>query len=144
MAEMRTKDRDITHLNKKFQVVVQKILDFAKAQGLDLRVVETLRSFALQAAYLAAGSTTVRIGWHQYGLAFDFLLFENGKPIDNGKDPRYTIIGEFAESLDCRWGGRFDIKPQIPGRQPDSGHIEYHPGFTLDQYQGFLRLQENA
>lgn len=141
MAEI---DRDFSHLNKKFQVIAQQILDFAAGLGIDLRIVETLRSRARQASYLAAGSTTITVGWHNYGLAFDFLIFENGKPVDNGNDPRYTQIGEFAESLGCRWGGRFDIKPQIPGQQPDSGHIEYHPGFTLAHLQAVLRLQEQV
>lgn len=144
MAEMRQKDRDISHLNVKFQVVVQQILDFAAKLGIDLRVVETLRSPEHQAAYLAAGSTTLIVGWHNYGLAFDFLIFDNGKLVADGKDPRYTQVGEFAESLGCRWGGRFDIKPQIPGQQPDSGHIEYHPGFTIAQLQAVLKLQEQA
>jgi len=144
MAEMNQKDRDVAHLNKKFQVIVQQILDFAAGLGIDLRVVETLRSLGRQAAYLAAGSTTLNVGWHNYGLAFDFLIFESGMPVNDGKDPRYTQIGEFAESLGCRWGGRFDIKPQIPGRQPDSGHIEYHPGFTIAHLQAVLRIQEQA
>jgi hypothetical protein len=142
MAAVKT--RDINLLNGKFLIVVQQILAEARRLGIDLRIVETLRDLARQVALLASGDTTVKVGWHQYGLAFDFLIFEDGAPVQNGKDPRYTQIGEYAESLGCIWGGRFDIKPQIPGQQPDSGHIEFHPGFTMTQYQAVLRIQEQA
>ncbi len=46
---------------------------------------------------------------HAVRLAQDLNLFDDGKWIKDGNDPRWTQIGEYWERLNplCRWGGRF-------------------------------------
>lgn len=95
--------------------------------GLNVKVMETLRTKARQNEVLAAGSSKVSFGFHNVGLAFDFACFsDNGVYITNGDDRRYEQCGQIGEALGCVWGGRWHMR--------DSGHIEFHPnGKTLAQ-----------
>lgn len=64
--------------------------------------------------------------WHVVGRAVDFFVVRNGQRSTMSSD--YTKVGEFAEGLGWKWGGRF------PGFGPngDEGHVEWHPGMTIE------------
>lgn len=60
--------------------------------------------------------------YHEYGRAFDVMLFENGKltkAIRDGTDPAWQIYGAIVESEGLCWGGKW--------RKPDLPHAEMHP-----------------
>jgi hypothetical protein len=95
--------------------------------GLDARVVETLRSKERQAALQKSGDSDVAVGWHTVGLAWDTLIYRNGVVLHDDKTGEYTQAGHIWQALDCRW-------PIKIARGIDYGHVEYHPGFTLQQF----------
>lgn len=95
--------------------------------GFKVRIMETLRTPERQAELEAGGKSKVKVGFHNYGLALDFAIFgEQGVYITDGNHPAYLACGQIAEAFGCVWGGRWT-------GFKDSGHIEYHPGVTLQQ-----------
>ena len=111
----------------------QALLDSdAEITGDLVRAVVGIRSLGDQAKAVAAGLSSVMVGWHQYGLALDYGIFDaNGqKYVTDGTDPRYRLVGEIAKRHGCVYGGDW--------HKPDWDHIEYHTGFTLSQYLAWL------
>lgn len=94
---------------------------------IDARIIETLRTRRRQEALQARGVSQVKLGWHQVGAAWDFGCFRNGVYVTDGGDSLYEKCGLVGEALWCTWGGRW-------GHLKDSGHLEYHPGATLQQW----------
>lgn len=103
------------------------LVDLAASRGIKLEVRSTLRSCDKQRALYQIGRTpgdarkTVTnangcVSWHTHGRAVDFNASEN----------RYAEVGALAKSLGFKWGGDF------PGF-PDLGHVEWHPGLTIEQ-----------
>lgn len=106
----------------------------AAADGIELRVVSTRRTCADQNSIYAQGRTAPGaivtkargcMSWHVWGRAVDFLVMDNGKAV-SGADSRYDRMGELAKGLGMIWGGDFSW-----GR--DAGHVEYHPGVSIQQ-----------
>ena len=111
----------------------QALLDSdAEITGDLVRAVVGIRSLGDQAKAVAAGLSSVMVGWHQYGLALDFGVFDaSGRQyVTDGTDPRYRLVGEIAKRAGCIWGGDW--------QRPDWDHIEWHPGFTLGHYISWL------
>lgn len=124
-------------LHPLFKPIADDILSQAQAKitplypGSTIRPDVTLRSMADQAAALAAGLTTLKLGWHQFGFAMDVaVLAANGSYVKDGEDVRYALFGRVAMDNGCVWGGSW--------HNPDWDHCEYHPGFTLQQYLAWL------
>ena len=96
--------------------------------GMNVRILETLRTPERQAEVKAAGKSTLKFGWHNVGLALDFAVFDDvGAYLRDDATGLYTRCGLVAEWLGCVWGGRW-------ARLRDYGHIEFHAGFTLQQF----------
>lgn len=108
---------------------IQTLLDSLTQHGLQVEVVQGLRTFAEQDALFAQGRTKngaivtrARGGQsnHNYGLAVDLVPFNNGQPNWNAPLGVWTTIGREAEKLGLEWGGdwrKFVDKPhvQLPG-----------------------------
>lgn len=108
---------------------IQALLDSLTQHGLQVEVVQGLRTFAEQDALFAQGRsrpgpvvTRARGGQsnHNYGLAVDLVPFNNGQPNWNAPLGVWTTIGREAEKLGLEWGGdwrKFVDKPhvQLPG-----------------------------
>jgi hypothetical protein len=126
--------RDREDLHPLFRPVFDAVLEESRKRLGDstLRVAETFRSPADQAAAKAAGKSRVTIGWHQFGLAFDVAIISpEGAYVTDGNDPRYALVGQVAVEHGCVWGGNWiSFK--------DAAHVEWHPGFTLGQYMAWL------
>lgn len=124
---------DLSGLHPKFRPIAEKWLHVCDDDlGLNIRVIETLRTPERQAQLQAKGLSQVKLGWHQYGLALDFACFgPDGAYLRDDRLGYYRKAGLVAEAFDCTWGGSWV-------RLKDLGHIEFHPGFTLDQYLAFL------
>ena len=116
------------------------VLERARREGMDMRVVDGFRSVAAQDTLYAQGRTTpgnivtnARGGssWHNYGLAADIAFNNaNGQPAwpDNGNWARY---GEIAVDQGLEWGGNWQ------GLQ-DRPHVEYHPGLETGAARNLL------
>lgn len=105
------------------------LLDNLTQHGLQVEVVQGLRTFAEQDGLFAQGRTRpgpvvtrARGGQsnHNYGLAVDLVPFTNGQPNWNAPLGVWTTIGSEAEKLGLEWGGdwkKFVDKPhvQLPG-----------------------------
>jgi len=108
---------------------IAALLDALTQHGLQVEVVQGLRTFAEQDGLFAQGRTKpgpvvtrARGGQsnHNYGLAVDLVPFTNGQPNWNAPLGVWTTIGSEAEKLGLEWGGdwkKFVDKPhvQLPG-----------------------------
>lgn len=128
-----SRDSRMESLNPAFRLVAEKWKHIVTDDlGIRMTVLETLRTPERQVELAASGKSLVKVGWHNFGRALDFAVFDdNGVyQVDDAKGI-YTRCGVIAEALGCVWGGRWE-------RLRDYGHIEYHPGLTIDQ----MRLPE--
>ena len=121
-------DRRIESLRVEFQPVAEKFLHMTREDlGIDVRVHETLRTPARQTELSATGASDVTMGWHNVGLAFDFGCYLNGVYQADDRAGLYAKCGLIAQALGCKW-------PIVIKSGADLGHVEYHPGFTLQQF----------
>lgn len=87
----------------------RKILEFAKADGYELRVSQGLRTFKEQDDLFRKRPrvTQARGGqsMHNYGLAVDFCFIVDGKV--SWDDKLYKNIGKWAMNAGLEWGGNW-------------------------------------
>lgn len=126
--------RDFESLHPKFQPIAETWLHICKDDlSIEMRVLETLRDRERQKDLESRGKSKVKIGFHNVGLALDFACFdERGVYDTDNHSGLYTKCGLVAEAMGCVWGGRWKMR--------DYGHIEYHPGFTLQQFLNGKKL----
>lgn len=98
--------------------------------GFVVHVSDTLRTADEQAKAHAAGLSDVTLGWHNFGLAFDFAVLDNhGVYVTDGAHPVYAFCGATWALLGCRYG------IVLRSGQVDHDHVELRPGgMTLAQY----------
>jgi peptidoglycan L-alanyl-D-glutamate endopeptidase CwlK len=110
-----------------------QLVQLAGAEGIEILVTSTLRTFEEQAELFAKGRTkpgaivtNAKPGssWHNFGLAFDVVPLVNGKAIWNS--PFWNQIGELGKEVGLVWGGDFKSFKDKP-------HFEFHPNLTLAQ-----------
>lgn len=108
--------------------VAKTIADLA-AQGLDVRVVQGLRTYAEQDALFAQGRTrrgpkvtNARGGQsnHNFGLAVDLCPFDDGVA-DWDNDRAFTLIGAAGKKNGLEWGGDWTSFPDRPHLQLKTG-----------------------
>lgn len=99
---------------RKFTLLVAKLIEFAYSQGYELTFGEAYRT-PEQAQLNAQKGTGVANSLHTVRLAIDLNLFINGK-YQTGTGA-YRPLGEYWKSLDpeCCWGGDFS--------RPDGNHF---------------------
>lgn len=94
----------------------RKVINAAKAEGFELRVVQGLRTFAEQDALFRKRPkvTGARGGQsnHNYGLAVDFAFVVNGKV--SWDDKLYPRIGKWALNAGLEWGGAWKKFKDMP------------------------------
>lgn len=100
-------NRDLSALRPEFRSKVELWAQYMKSSGLDYLITCTLRSGAEQEALYAKGRTApgavvtnARAGQsaHQYGLAFDFVIMDSGKPDWGGNSPAWDRAIDFGEA----------------------------------------------
>lgn len=118
--------RDIKDLRPEFRSMVDAWLLDMLASGLHLLITCTLRSGAEQDALYAKGRTApgaivtrAQAGQsaHQYGLALDFVILDNGKPDWSGDSLAWNKAIELAEAR-----GLQSLRPM------ESAHLQ-HPNW---------------
>ena len=94
-------------------------------KGWGVTLGEVYRPKVLQYLYLWAKKSQTLRSKHLDRLAIDLNLFIGGNYITNPN--KYRPLGEFWESLDGHWGGRFGIKKRDYDTKIgwDSGHFGF-------------------
>lgn len=130
--------RSLDDLSAAFRPLVYELLAHLTERGLMVMIVDTLRTKAEHASHLAKGTSQTKLSKHLprglRGFAPPAVDLDKADAIDlcpysvwqlNGADkltwdagdPAWQIIGEEAEKLGLRWGGRWTTLP-------DPGHVE--------------------
>lgn len=117
-----------------------RLLEVARADGIELVVVHAFRDYEEQALLYEKGRTrpgpkvtNARPGYsfHNFGRALDVAFKGIGKGAVSWDGP-WSVVGEIGERLGLAWGGRW--------KRPDRPHFENHGGFTLaelrQQFEG--------
>lgn len=121
---------DLGKLTPDTAMFLMKVKAEAARAGVLIRYVSGIRTREQQNALYAQGRTAPGAivtrakgcrSWHVQGRAADFAILSKDK-----SKAAYEVVGTIAKSLGGKWGGDF------PGF-PDLGHIEYHPGMTIEQ-----------
>lgn len=109
--------RDITLCHPRLQVLAGQLIEACSAQGLSIKIGETLRTVAEQDALYAQGRTepgnivtnargSSYSSYHQWGTAFDFFR-NDGKGAYYDSDGFFTKVGSIGVSLGLEWGGNW-------------------------------------
>lgn len=103
-------------------------IEAAHADGVTVRIVQGLRTFAEQDALYAQGRTkpgkrvtNARGGksLHNFGLALDFAPVVNG--VISWDEKLYKPFGKWADAAGLEWGGRWTKFVDLPHVQDDEG-----------------------
>jgi hypothetical protein len=117
--------KDLALLEPGTRAAVLALLADAKAQGIDLRLLETYRSQTRQSALFMQRATQLRtVGCHGYGVAADFGVFVNGKYAEDNKP--YVFLRVMARKYGLisgqDWGHATESATFV-----DSGHVQRVP-----------------
>lgn len=116
--------KDPAMLEPGTRAAVLALIEDAKAQNIDLRLLETYRSQTRQSALYTKHVTQLRtVGCHGYGVAADFGVFVKGV-YQEGARP-YNILRTLARKHGLISG--VDWGHAKPGSFVDSGHVQRVP-----------------
>lgn len=102
--------RKLEDLDPRFRPLAERLLKEARDSGMELLVVETLRSEEQHKKNVADGRSWARHSKHQDGLAIDVVpLALAHKPGWDSSNPMWLKLGELGETLGLKWGGRFKV-----------------------------------
>lgn len=116
MADTKNLNTEVKRLMNKF------ILECAK-QNIFVGITQGYRTIEYQNKLYEQGRTTkgnivtnCKGGWspHNYGLAFDFVIMENGKACWDSRNKKWSIAGQIGEKIGLEWGGRWKKFPDMP------------------------------
>ncbi len=129
----------LSHVHPLLAKKVRALIDSMAKQGIQLEVVQGLRTFAEQDALFAQGRTkpghivtNARGGQsnHNYGLAVDLCPFKNGQPQWNDEHA-FNAIGPEATKVGLEWGGSWH-------HLVDKPHVQL-PGLSVLECYGLYR-----
>lgn len=132
----------IAKLEPQIQLLARRLLEDARAAGIELVVTQGLRTMEEQAALYAQGRTAPGnivtkakpgTSWHNFGLAFDVAIVVNGQPTWPNDEALWSRVGDLGKRLGLEWGGDFASFKDLP-------HFQFHPGLTLEQARAGRRL----
>lgn len=126
---------DIKNMHLVLQDKANKFIALCAANGIQVGITQGFRTTEYQNGLYAQGRTkTGKIvtnckgGYspHNYGLAFDFCIYENGKVDWDSRNKKWAIAGATGESLGLEWGGRWKQFVDLP-------HMQFMFGLTIAQ-----------
>ncbi|GAA0892657.1 hypothetical protein GCM10009122_23360 [Fulvivirga kasyanovii] len=129
-------------LDPGFRKKVEKFLEKARKEGIELRVTSAHRTCEEQNELYAQGRTkpgdivtnaVCGKSAHNYRRSVDVVEFKNGKPI--WENSRWELIGKLGESVGLEWGGRWKSFKDRP-------HFQDLGGKTVAQL--FLEYQRTG
>ena len=124
--------RDITLCHPRLQKLATELIQKCSAQGLQIKIGETLRTRSEQDTLYAQGRTTPGSivtnapgssysSYHQWGTAFD-IYRADGRGAYYDKDGFFTRVGAIGVSIGLEWGGNWKSIVDKPHFQlPDWG-----------------------
>ena len=104
----------------------------AARNGIQIKVISGLRTYAEQNALYAQGRTlpgrtvtNARGGYsnHNFGIAFDVGVFEGTRYL--GESPKYKAVGALGMELGLEWGGSWKSIVDEP-------HFQLRPAWATD------------
>lgn len=119
-------EENIETLHPRVRPYARGVVNAAMEKGIRIKVTSGTRTPEEQNALYEVGRTTPgkivtdARAWqsnHNYGLAFDFTIFDGASPIWDS--PLYKTVGEIGESFGLTWGGRW--------HNADEPHLEMYP-----------------
>jgi hypothetical protein len=117
--------KELGLLEPGFRAKVIAVMNDAKANGYDLRVLETYRSQWRQHMLYMAGKTELsRVGVHGFGLGVDLGLFVDDKYQTDGE--KYMFFVKFAKNRDLITGIDWGV-PQAHHGFKDYDHLQGVP-----------------
>jgi len=103
-----------------------RLIDAARAQGIELRIFRGYVSLQDQQRLYAQGRTLpgtvvthARVSAHNTGLAFDVVPTVNGE-LQWGDQQAFETVGRIGEELGLNWGGRWPQFKDYPHFETDS------------------------
>jgi peptidoglycan LD-endopeptidase CwlK len=105
-------EKYIATLLPEVRPIVRSLLHKAAQNGINIKVISGLRSYAEQDALYAQGRTkpgikvtNARGGYsnHNFGIGFDIGVFEGSKYL--GESVKYQAVGALGMDLGLEWGG---------------------------------------
>lgn len=112
------------------------LIQKAAANGITIKIISGLRTYAEQDALYAQGRTTAGDivthaegghSNHNFGIAFDVGVFEGDKYL--GKSPKYKAVGVLGAELGLDWGGNWESLKDEP-------HFELRPRWATKMSEG--------
>lgn len=133
--------------------MLSALLEWAAAQGIKVKVGETLRSTQKQLEAVESGASAVSLGWHQSGRAADLLVWDDQR----NRWDEAGLREDLWRRLHRKWaelGGQGlaylpypDGPPRFiktsKGQTRDTGHVEYHGPFATAS-AAFLDYQKRT
>lgn len=119
-------EKNIATLNPHVQAIFRQFVLLLNAKGFDAQIISGYRSYEEQAAlfdkFQRGGPQAAPPGFsnHNFGLAVDIGLFQNGKYLE--ESPLYRKAGEVGKELGLIWGGDWT--------HADEPHFQYEPTWT--------------
>lgn len=114
--------RDISLLRADVAANCRRLIERAKAQGLDVLVTGTVRDAEFQAQCYAKGTAKTKVpSFHgeKAGLAFDFCKNVKGHEYDDAAF--FEAVGALGKEMGFSWGGDWKDFPDRPHFQWDEG-----------------------
>jgi peptidoglycan L-alanyl-D-glutamate endopeptidase CwlK len=138
-ADLRS-EKNIATLHSRVQPYARALIEQAAGQGIVIKVISGMRSFAEQDELFAQGRTkpgkivtNARGGRsnHNFGIAFDVGVFKGSTDPEKAKtyvpdSPLYKVVGSIGMNLGLEWGGNWKTIVDQPHHQlrPDwAGNI---------------------
>jgi peptidoglycan LD-endopeptidase CwlK len=120
-------EKCIASLVPEIQDTARTLVHMAAEAGITIKIICGMRTYEEQDVLFAQGRTTpgdivtnARGGFsnHNFGLAFDVGIFEDGKYVE--ESPDYKTVGQIGKSLGLAWGGDWE-------KIHDEPHFELRP-----------------
>lgn len=134
---------NIAKLHPLYQPIAWEFLKQCQENNLLVLIYSTLRTFEEQQELYNKGRdengnkigktvTNAKPGssWHNYGLAFDCVVVQNGK--SDWSIETYKKIGKVGQSLGLIWGAHTKHGGDYKTMN-DAPHFEYHPQLTITE-----------
>ena len=125
----------LSQLQPHVEKAALKALAEAEKAGLDILITQGLRTYAEQDALYAQGRTkpgkivtNARAGYsyHNFGLAFDFVIIKNGKAVWDENHPDWKKFVAICKKHGFEWGGDWKSFKDYP-------HFQMTGGLSLAQ-----------
>jgi peptidoglycan LD-endopeptidase CwlK len=113
----------IATLNKAVQPLARQFILLLNAKGIDAKIISGYRTYeeqsVLYAKYKNGGAQAAPPGYsnHNFGLAFDIGIFEDGKYLEASE--LYREAGQVGKDIGLIWGGDWS--------NSDEPHFEFRP-----------------